>query len=79
MSGQYAVVEKGALKDDDVTFQNVSYDPTTASPRGKIPSSESTISYFSKLFIRHSSYVMIYSLKLVTNKIIVYLPKVCVY
>ena len=42
MSGRYAFVEKGALKDEDVTIQNVSYDPTTASPRGKIPSSEST-------------------------------------
>ena len=60
MSGQYAVVEKGALKDDDVTFQNVSYDPTTASPRGKIPSSESTISYFSKLFIRNE-YILLMS------------------
>ena len=53
MSGRYAFVEKGALKDDDVTIKNASYAPTTASPTGKIPTLELAISYFSKLFNRN--------------------------
>ena len=40
MSGQYASVEKGSIK-------NVSCGPTTESPIGKIPLS--TLSYLSKL------------------------------
>ena len=38
MSGRYALVEKG--QDDNVLIRNVSYDPTTASPAGKISCSE---------------------------------------
>ena len=46
MSGRRAFW-KGPLKDDHVTIRNIAYDP---SPRGKSPSSESTLS---KLFIRN--------------------------
>ena len=48
MSERYALVEKS--QDDNVLIKNVSYDPTTASPAGKISCSESTIS---KLYIRN--------------------------
>ena len=50
MSGRYAFVEKGPLKDDHVIIRNILYRPTTPSPSGKISSSESTLS---KLFIRN--------------------------
>ena len=47
MSRRYALVEKG--QDDHVLIRNVSYDPTTASPGGKMSCSQSTLS---KLFFR---------------------------
>ena len=36
------LVEKGALRDDDVTIKNVSYDPPTASPRESVHSMKLT-------------------------------------